>query len=91
VSDHRELAAPRGERLPTLAKLIELMTRRLQSGESVDPQEFVDRYPGRARSIRVLLPTLFDLVELGRSVPRKAAVRRSRGPFPGKANQRSEQ
>ena len=63
----------RAEPLPTLAKLIELMTRRLQSGEMIDANEFVQRYPARAHSIRVLLPTLFELVELGRSFPRKSS------------------
>jgi hypothetical protein len=77
VSEEYEMASHFNEPMPTLARLTELMTRRLQSGESVDASEFVKRYPARTRSIRVLLPTLSDLVELGRSVPRKSLPRRS--------------
>jgi hypothetical protein len=77
VSGDYQSAAQADEPLPTLAKLTELITRRLQSGEKVDAREFVERFPARTRSIRVLLPTLFDLVELGRSVPRKSSTRRS--------------
>jgi hypothetical protein len=76
VSDQDEIASNCADPLPTLAKLIELLTRRLQSGEKVDADEFVELYPARAHSIRMLLPTLFDLAELRRSGPRDSTTRR---------------
>ena len=51
-----------------LAEVTEEIARRLQSGESLEVDAIADQYPHSAGPIRELLPTLNDLVELGRSV-----------------------
>jgi serine/threonine-protein kinase len=59
---------------PALAELAEEMTRRLQSGERVDVEDYVARYPDWAGQIRRLVPVLRGMVEIGRSVdPDRAA------------------
>jgi hypothetical protein len=61
-------ASPCSEGDPALAELAEQITRRLQAGDPVGADNFIDRYPALAGSIRVLLPTLHDLAELCRSL-----------------------
>jgi hypothetical protein len=56
---------------PILAGLAEQVTRRLQSGDPVDVDDYVGRYPARAGSIRRLLSVLDDLTALGRSMARR--------------------
>jgi hypothetical protein len=56
---------------PILAGMAEQATRRLQSGDPVDVDDYVGRYPARAGSIRRLLSVLDDLTALGRSMARR--------------------
>jgi hypothetical protein len=60
------------------ARLAEQITRRLQAGELVDPDDCARQNPAWADSIRGLLPTLNDLTELGRSLARRRRRRRAR-------------
>ena len=60
-----------------LAELSEQITRRLQAGDPVEADDFLDRYPSCSAPIRGLLPTLRELAELGRSVSRGRRARRS--------------
>lgn len=53
---------------PVLARLAEQVTRRLQSGDRVDAEDYVGRYPSRAGSIRRLVSVLDNLTALGRSM-----------------------
>jgi hypothetical protein len=53
---------------PTLAELTEEITRRLQSGESVEADSYANQHPECVGPISELLPTLHDLVDLGKSV-----------------------
>jgi hypothetical protein len=55
---------------PRLAELTEEITRRLQAGETFDAEAYVAQHPDCAGPIRDLLPTMHDLVELGRAVAR---------------------
>ncbi|MHC5540756.1 hypothetical protein ACYOEI_21255, partial [Singulisphaera rosea] len=48
----------------------EQITRRLESGDSVDVEEYARRYPSWAGSIRGFFPTLRQLVALGQSASR---------------------
>jgi serine/threonine protein kinase/tetratricopeptide (TPR) repeat protein len=57
-----------------LAELAEEMTRRLESGERVDVEDYVARYPDWAGPIRRLVPVVRGMVEMARSVdPVRAA------------------
>jgi hypothetical protein len=60
---------------PVLAGLAEQVTCRLQSGELVDADDYIDRFPARAGSIRGLLSVLHDLTALGRSMARLRPLR----------------
>jgi hypothetical protein len=51
---------------PVLAKLVEQITCRLQSGERVDSDIVAGHYPAQAGSICELLSVLTDLTALGR-------------------------
>ena len=59
-----------------LAELSEQITRRLQAGDPVEADDFLDRYPSCSAPIRGLLPTLRELAELGRSISRDRRARR---------------
>ena len=50
-----------------LAALAEEITRRLERGETVDPNEYQRAHPGLAAPIRGLIPMLNTLFELGRA------------------------
>jgi serine/threonine protein kinase len=50
-----------------LAEVVEEFTNRLQSGESVDVESYVQKYPEHAERLRQLLPALALLDDLGRS------------------------
>jgi hypothetical protein len=60
---------------PLLARLAEQVTRRLQAGERVDADDYIDRYPARAGSIRGLLSVLHELAALGRSIAGRRQAR----------------
>jgi hypothetical protein len=60
----------------TLAELTEEITRRLQSGESVEAATYANQHPEWVGPLSELLPTLHELVDLGKS------VRRGRGLEP---------
>ncbi len=51
-----------------LAELAEEFTNRVQAGEPVDVESYVQRYPEQAERLRRLLPALALLDDLGRSV-----------------------
>ena len=53
---------------PVLVKLVEMMTRRIQAGETVDIEELATEYPSWAGTLRQLLPALCGLAELGQAV-----------------------
>jgi eukaryotic-like serine/threonine-protein kinase len=53
---------------PGLAELAEEITRRLQAGDVVDPEDYAARHPEWAGSIRRLMPILREMADLGRSV-----------------------
>ena len=53
---------------PELAELAEEITRRLQAGDVVDPEDYAARHPEWAGSIRRLMPILREMADLGRSV-----------------------
>ena len=53
---------------PVLIKLVEMITRRIQSGETVDVEELATEYPSWAGTLRQLLPALCGLAELGQAV-----------------------
>ena len=55
---------------PKLADLTEDITRRLQSGESVDIEAYAISHPECAVSIRALFSTMNDLIDLGKA-PRR--------------------
>ena len=63
---------------PILAGLAEQVTRRLQSGDPVDVDDYVGRYPARAGSIRGLFSVLHDLTALGRSMARRRPLTATR-------------
>jgi|GEM_PF-6154980 len=67
MRDSGELIAQGAEQGPSLADLTEEITRRLQMGETVDIEAYVNAHPHCAVSIRELFPTMHDLVELGKS------------------------
>jgi eukaryotic-like serine/threonine-protein kinase len=52
---------------PALAELVEEFTRRVQNGETVDPEEYAGAHPEWAALLRILLATLGDLAQLSRS------------------------
>ncbi len=64
-----------------LAELTEEITRRLQAGEVFDAEAYVARHSECAESIRDLMPTMHDLVELGRSLARRAPGPPANGPI----------
>jgi serine/threonine-protein kinase len=78
VTDHDDNASGCGAVDPVLAGLAEQVTRRLQSGEVVDPDDYADQYPSWAGPLRGLLPTLHSLAALGRSVARRRIHRPER-------------
>ena len=41
-----------------IAELVEEMSKKLQAGDTVDPETYVDRFPEHAEEIRSLIPTL---------------------------------
>ncbi len=49
---------------PALAEIVEEYTRRVQSGEDVDPEEYTRAYPDWADLLRIYLWTLRDLAHL---------------------------
>jgi tetratricopeptide (TPR) repeat protein len=51
-----------------LAEVVEEFTKRVQAGEPVDIEAYVQRYPEHAERLRRLLPALALLDDLGRSV-----------------------
>ncbi|MHC5537047.1 hypothetical protein ACYOEI_02275, partial [Singulisphaera rosea] len=60
----------------------EEITRRLQSGESVEADAFATLDPELADPIRELLPTLHDLIELGRlEIPAPSECTRPTLPY----------
>ena len=70
--DHGDVP-PAGESTnagPVLSDLAEEITRRLLSGEPIDLDAYASLHPDSAESIRALLPTMHDLVDLGQSVAR---------------------
>jgi hypothetical protein len=71
MTDRDDNASDYGAVDPVLAGLAELVTRRLQSGEAVDPDDVAAQYPAWAGPLRGLLPTLQSLAALGRSVTRR--------------------
>jgi serine/threonine-protein kinase len=75
MTDHDDSASDCGAVDPVLAGLAEHVTRRLQSGEAVDADDYAARYPAWAGPLRGLLPTLYGLAALGRSVARRRAHR----------------
>jgi hypothetical protein len=60
-----------------LADLTETLADRLQAGDPIEAELPLD--PDHGRSVRALLPTIRDLVDLGRAVPRR---RPNRPPSP---------
>jgi hypothetical protein len=78
MTDHDDHASDCGAVDPVLAGLTEQVTRRLQSGEAVDADDYADQYPAWAGPLRGLLPTLHGLAALGRSVARRRAHRPDR-------------
>ncbi|QDV39164.1 hypothetical protein [Tautonia plasticadhaerens] len=66
---------------PRLAELTEAITRRLLAGEPIDSPDDPAQPPDCAESIRELLPTILELVGLGRGVAR--AGQPSPPPLPG--------
>lgn len=66
MTDGGEPIPPGAEPDPALAELAEEITRRLQSGEAVEADAFATLHPELADPIRELLPTMHDLMELGR-------------------------
>ena len=53
---------------PRLAELTDEITRRLQAGEVIDAEAYAALHPDCAGTIRELLPTMHQLIELGRTV-----------------------
>ena len=58
-----------------LSDLTEQWTSKLQSREILDLDEYAREHPDQARLIRDLIPTLRELVELGRAVDRGRRTR----------------
>jgi serine/threonine protein kinase/tetratricopeptide (TPR) repeat protein len=50
-----------------LAECVEEWTRRLQAGESIDVEDYARRHPSIAERLRMLLPTIEMMAELGHS------------------------
>ena len=55
---------------PAFAEIVEEITRRLQSGEPIDPEDYIRHYPECAGPIRRLLPTLETLICVARNSAR---------------------
>jgi hypothetical protein len=53
---------------PTLAEVVEEITRRLESGDAVNAEEHIRRNPTHAGRIQRLLPVLQTMISLGRIV-----------------------
>jgi hypothetical protein len=51
---------------PALADLTEVLSENLRAGQAVDVEEYIERHPLLADSIRQLVPTIRDLVSIGR-------------------------
>ena len=49
-----------------LVKLVEMITRRIHAGETVDIEGLATEYPSWAAAIRALVPALCGLAELGK-------------------------
>jgi hypothetical protein len=79
MTDHETEDSTDGEDRSPLAELSEKITRRLQDGEPVEAEDYLDQYPSCAGPIRGLLPTLRDLADLGRSISRERRSRRHGG------------
>ena len=60
-------SVPRADDPPELAALAEEITRRLERGETVDPDEYQQAHPKLAAPVRGLIAMLSTLVELGRA------------------------
>ncbi len=64
----REGHAPAGDEPDCLlVELTEQIAERLQAGEPVKANDYLDRYPQWADTIREILPTMTDLVAYGRT------------------------
>lgn len=70
---------PQADRIPRLDELTDEITRRLQAGEAFDADAYCAQYAEWAEPVRDLLPTMHDLIELGRTV----ALLRRAGAEPG--------
>ena len=66
IESHDQEGPPAGDE-ELLADVIERITCRLESGEPIDPTEDIPRPTVQASRLRSLLPTIRDLVDLGRS------------------------
>jgi WD40 repeat protein/serine/threonine protein kinase len=64
-SPSRLLSAPPSD--PALADLFDELVRRVQAGEHVDLDDYIQRHPTRADELRRVFPAIEMLVELGRS------------------------
>jgi hypothetical protein len=58
------------------AEIVEEITRRLQSGEPIDPEDYIRHNPECAGPIRRLLPTLETLISVARDAARDRPPRR---------------
>jgi hypothetical protein len=56
---------------PALAEVAEQITRRLQAGQTIDEDDYVRRHPTLAAPIRLLMPAICGLAELGQLFPRR--------------------
>ena len=66
-----------------LDDLIEVLTAKLQAGESVDLDEVARRHPEYAERLRRLLPALVMMKDFGHSSPRQLKGVDASGPGPG--------
>jgi hypothetical protein len=53
-----------------LTELIDEVSQKLEAGESVDLEAFIASHPERADALRLVLPALAVLADLGRSAAR---------------------
>jgi hypothetical protein len=73
-----------------LEDLVEDFAARAQAGEAVDAEAYARAHPAYAEELRLLLPAVLALADLGRSAPSSVPVADAAGsPRPGSATSAS--
>ncbi len=89
MSDREDELEPASGDEEMLADMVDRVACRLESGEPIDPGDDIPRHPAQASRLRSPLPTIRDLVDLGRrhAAPdsaRRSEVKHQKIPSPSK-------